>query len=273
MLTMRKAKKRTLQLNAQLAQTLTEKGVEATADETTTALVDKVAEISAGSDSYYDAFWDDVLENGTKTNLSKMFNHILWNNITFKPKYDLCPTDASSMFNGCGNLDLEEAMSKMGRIFDTSNCITFTNMFAGGLVTRVPHLDLSKVGRVQGIFSSCQKLTTVKSVRLPPLEQQIKDVSAPFFYISFGNCKMLKDFKFTDDSVLGSTFQISSAPLTVESAKNIITHLANYAGTEYEFVHSVSFSSTTRALLEAEGETAPNGGTWADYIFSLGWNM
>ncbi len=43
---MRKAKKRVLQLNTQLAQILTEKGVEATADETTTALVNKVANIS-----------------------------------------------------------------------------------------------------------------------------------------------------------------------------------------------------------------------------------
>ena len=46
---MYKAKRRTLQLNAQLAQTLTEKGVEASSDETTTALVDKVAEISGGT--------------------------------------------------------------------------------------------------------------------------------------------------------------------------------------------------------------------------------
>ena len=53
---MSQSKERLLELNAQLAQTLTEKGVEATADETTTALVDKVAEIS-GDGGLPD--WDD----------------------------------------------------------------------------------------------------------------------------------------------------------------------------------------------------------------------
>ena len=41
-----KIKQRLLELNARLAETLTNKGVEATADETTTMLIDKVADIS-----------------------------------------------------------------------------------------------------------------------------------------------------------------------------------------------------------------------------------
>ena len=45
------SKARLLQLNAKLAETLTSKGVTATADETTTALVNKVANITSGDDS------------------------------------------------------------------------------------------------------------------------------------------------------------------------------------------------------------------------------
>lgn len=48
---MLQSKARLLQLNAKLAETLTSKGVEATADETTTALVNKVADITSGDDS------------------------------------------------------------------------------------------------------------------------------------------------------------------------------------------------------------------------------
>ena len=44
---MSQSKQRLLELNSRLAQTLTDKGVEATADETTTALVNKVADISS----------------------------------------------------------------------------------------------------------------------------------------------------------------------------------------------------------------------------------
>lgn len=53
---MLQSKERLLELNSKLAQTLTEKGVEATTDETTTSLVDKVAEIS-GDGGLPD--WDD----------------------------------------------------------------------------------------------------------------------------------------------------------------------------------------------------------------------
>lgn len=48
---MLQSKQRLLQLNAKLAEILTSKGVEATGDETTTALVNKVANITSGDDS------------------------------------------------------------------------------------------------------------------------------------------------------------------------------------------------------------------------------
>lgn len=50
---MLQSKSRLLELNAKLADTLTSKGVTATADETTTALVDKVADITSGDDIYF----------------------------------------------------------------------------------------------------------------------------------------------------------------------------------------------------------------------------
>lgn len=49
---MLQSKARLLELNAKLAETLTSKGVEATADETTTSLINKVADITNGDDSF-----------------------------------------------------------------------------------------------------------------------------------------------------------------------------------------------------------------------------
>lgn len=48
---MLQSKSRLLELNAKLAETLTSKGITATADETTTALVNKVADITSGDDT------------------------------------------------------------------------------------------------------------------------------------------------------------------------------------------------------------------------------
>ena len=78
---MLQSKGRLLQLNSKLAQTLTEKGVEATADETTTALVDKIAEISG----------EDTLLKRIKNELSEFYT-------------DEAVTISDHLFNGCSNL-------------------------------------------------------------------------------------------------------------------------------------------------------------------------
>ena len=62
---MYKAKRRTLQLNAQLAQTLTEKGVEAKSGETTTDLVTKVKSIAVGTSKEEQVKSVTITENGT----------------------------------------------------------------------------------------------------------------------------------------------------------------------------------------------------------------
>ena len=49
---MLQSKQRLLELNTKLAETLTSKGVTATADETTSSLVNKVADITSGDDSF-----------------------------------------------------------------------------------------------------------------------------------------------------------------------------------------------------------------------------
>lgn len=50
---MLQSKQRLLELNAKLAETLTSKGVTATADETTTSLVNKVADITSGDTIFF----------------------------------------------------------------------------------------------------------------------------------------------------------------------------------------------------------------------------
>lgn len=60
---MSQSKRRLLELNARLAQNLTDKDVEATADETTTTLVDKVVEIPSPKEEQEKTV--DITENGT----------------------------------------------------------------------------------------------------------------------------------------------------------------------------------------------------------------
>ena len=61
--------------------------------------------------------------------------------------------------------------------------------------------------------------------------------------------------------------------LTLESAKSVIESLYNYSGTSEDLAYSLSFSTFTLGLLEAEGATAPGDITWIDYANRKGWNI
>ena len=54
-----------------------------------------------GIKAEYDAFWDACQANGTRTNYRTGFAWASWKDETFKPKYDIKPKNAYSMyFNG-----------------------------------------------------------------------------------------------------------------------------------------------------------------------------
>jgi hypothetical protein len=89
---------------------------------------------------------------------------------------------------------------------------------------------------------------------------------------AFTSCGCLKNF--SAGGTLVKSLNLSWAiNLTLDSAKNIITKLKDYAGTDNEYVYTVTFSAKTKELLEAEGATAPNGNTWLDYAQNKGWNV
>ena len=68
-------------------------------------------------------------------------------------------------------------------------------------------------------------------------------------------------------------FVCQSQYLTLESAKSILLGLCNFLGTDSEFYYSVVLSDNAMSLLEADGDTAPDGMNWFDYVTSIGWNM
>jgi hypothetical protein len=53
--------------------------------------------------------------------------------------------------------------------------------------------------------------------------------------------------------------------------KNIISCLKDYSGTEKEYVNKLTFNAERWTALEADSK-APDGNTWREYVFNLGWN-
>jgi hypothetical protein len=89
-------------------------------------------------------------------------------------------------------------------------------------------------------------------------------------YMTFYACWKLKNIA---PKTIAKDFNISYSPLTIESAKAIITALVDYSGTDEEYSYTLTLSTATLELLESEGATAPNGKTWVEYADSKGWNL
>lgn len=97
----------------------------------------------AGKKAEYDEFWDSYQANGTRTNYEGLFTKKGWNNTTFKPKYDMYPTDAFNMFCGCSITGLLKDRLN-GKILDTSNATITTQIFANSTIGGVGEIDVRK---------------------------------------------------------------------------------------------------------------------------------
>jgi hypothetical protein len=223
---------------------------------------------SENSDSYYDTFWDNFQLNGERLNYnsacaSPTSGMYIWTDVNFIPKFDMTPTQCAGMFRYSGIVNLKRCLEKAGRVLDTSQSTNVSEMFSGAnLLEEVPAFDIGMTTAVNQLFAYCRKLKNIYLKNVRPIYS---------FYTSFTQCNSLEDVVIEGE--IGMNFNIQYSPLlTVESAKSIITHLVNYSGTENEFAYSVTFHSDVWVRLDAEGNTAPDGNTWKEYVDNIGWN-
>lgn len=88
---------------------------------------------------------------------------------------------------------------------------------------------------------------------------------------AFQSCSDLANL--TVECEIKESFNLSTcSKLTKDSAKSVLIHLADYKGTAKEGKNQITFHSNVWDLLNAEGETSPDGTTWAVYVDNKGWN-
>lgn len=216
--------------------------------------------IAEGKKAQYDEFWDTYQVNGTRTTYSGMFGWG-WNDAIFNPKYCIKPTNGSSMF---AFSDITKKIT--AEMFDGSLNTNYYRMFQQSDITEVEVLDLSSATNTGDIFRDSYCHTIDKLI----FNTEGNTVIASDI---FGNTSRLKNINSVEGLIAGYNLSFPKSPLTVESIKNIILALKDYAGTDSEYAYTLTLKSTTWTALDAEGATAPGGITWRDYITALGWNM
>lgn len=222
----------------------------------------------AGKQAQYDEFWLNVANNQARASYYRGFNY--WANEYIRPPFKIVPTARQGhhyIVQDCKNLlKVEKAYFDLSQISDLSQ----TNAQNGNL----------------GVFSGCSKLIEIEDVGLPAAAysntfydcvklEKIAVVRAQedtiFAPNTFGYCSRLRDL--TMEGVIGTDIRFDRSPLSVESMKSIISHLKDYSGTEKEGTYTVTFTSTCKTALGVEGNTSPNGNTWTQYVYDLGWNL
>lgn len=228
--------------------------------------------IDQGKTAEWSAFWDAFQQNGTRTDYNYAFTRWGWTETNFKPKYSITSEYGNikmeyafswSTISG----DLVEILDKLGITINFSRVYGITQMFRDSLFTRLGNIEFTdtRVLSINYMFTGCKALETID--RLAVTHGVAKNVT---FVNAFNDCISLKNITF--GGVIGRDISFAASPLTPESMKSVIEHLANYSGTTDAYKYTVTFNADCWAALEADS-TAPDGGTWADYVDSLGWNI
>lgn len=215
-----------------------------------------------GSDELRTAMWNGIQNNGTRTDYSNGFR--FWQNAHnyWKPIYDMNMTNGSMVFYGfSSDLGLPELCEKAGiPPIDWSQVKSFGQTFSYATIPDVGIIDMRNSTGGGSHFS----YSNVKKAHLI-----LKSDGSQSLAGTFPGATHLADLTF--EGLIGSASFSIPSPLTPESMISVITHLKNYTGTENEGIYKITFTDACWVALEAHSK-APDGNTWKEYVYSLGWD-
>ena len=231
-------------------------------------------------------FWNVLTSNGSRTNYSSTFMYVYWNKNSFQPTVCIKPVQAGSMFsntNGGGtnalgpDIFVDDYIAQFGGSFDWSECTNYNNTFQScSWFKKIKVLDFRKVTAQSGT----NNMTAWCDIKQVGVMKFAEDGSTPISNTMFYGWNVFGSLGTTSiEGTIGYSINLSSCPnMTVETMKQIITHLANYYGTDKEATCKITMPSTRWEALESDtspyddGLTDNENLTWKDYIqTSLGW--
>lgn len=208
----------------------------------------------AGKQAEYDAFWDSYQLDGLSRSHVGRFAGSGWNDITFKPKYDLIMAYNGMVrtFSYSHIEDLRGILEKQGVVLDTSAGGNMTNMCEQSWITRFPILDISKQNSGYAIFVACSRLKSIQKLKVKD------DGTTPIGSNMFQGCTELEDIEEIEGVIGVNGFDVHwSTKLSKASHVNIINALsATTTGL------TVTFSKT--AVNNAFGIDVDDESTWGE---------
>lgn len=242
------------------------------ADKLTTIAENMPKVYEAGKSEHRNNTWNAIQQYGNRKAYVSYFSY--WKTDAFYPKYDFILTGANNgMFNAFGRyndgtkdcvdtpINLIERLNECGVVLDTSGVTNGNYMFQYACVTHLPTINLTSLTNRTGLFAASSLLYIEKVI----LSEDGTNLSGAFGSTARALTHMMVEGKIINN------FDIKASPLDVESAKSILVALNDYSGTSEEGTYNVYFAESVWGLLDAEGETSPNGTTWKEYVDAKGY--
>lgn len=188
-----------------------------------------------GGDSWYDTFWDNLTQNGTRVDYYYAFGNKAWNDEIFKPNRVITPTNASYMFLGAEVTSTPYVLNCL----DFRQCGNFQQAFCycRGL-TEMGVVDLSNLknnsGGMRSGFYDCANLRKVKKFVLPTAVMFSQTDNSPFTRcpsltdITFEGT-MLQSFTLGDSPLLSKASCVSAVSCLSDSTSGLTLTLAKIA--------------------------------------------
>lgn len=220
-------------------------------------------------DELLPTMWGAITAQGEKREYKNAFNFLWLDKTTFKPEYNIVPTNAVAMFKGCSQglpeelqVDMLEYEEETGVILDFWSCTAISNTFYNcDLFKALGFMDLSNVTAEPRNTFANSAIQRIDAIILP-------DINLTYM---FSNATNLSYINF-DETYVYRILNLQSCPLDNESAISLINALYDYSGTENEFAYTVTLNDEVWARLDALGNVSPNGNTWREYAQDKKWN-
>ena len=185
-------------------------------------VTDMASRISAisGGDSYYDTFWDNYQQNGSRTHYIYGFAGLGWNANNFKPKYNMTPQYATAMFRQFSYpIDLVSYLESLGITLDFSQSLYCDSLFYASQINHVGVIDASNCtnGGIAEMFAYNSKIETVDKLIVKP---------TLYFSNTFNSATGLKNITFEGEIGENINF-VSCKKLSRDSMDSIRDHLSD----------------------------------------------
>lgn len=207
-----------------------------------------------GRDDQWNENWDELQENGNRTNYSWLFSGSRWNDVSFKPKYDIVPTNAGELFLNSGVVDLMGILERQNVKLDFSKAtrIAYLNQF--GNIKRFGVIDTRSCNSL-GTSLLGENYSVVTIDKFIFKEDGSQSAGGK---IDFWGAFWLKNIVIEGTMGANVNFQHSNG-LTYESLMSIINALKDYSGTAE--TRTLTLHNTAKARLsESDIATATQKG-------------